>query len=306
VQESLTGLDTIQVCRNPVFVVGAPRSGTTALAQALGQHSQFWTGGESTILFDLYPPRRVDKIFDWGKSAPLSVLRHEHVERDEFLRCLGQGINALLTQRSDGKRWIDQTPLYTLGLDRLAIMFPGAHFVNIVRDGRRVVNSLIHFVDHTRKEIDPDAVWQGPEFQKRYQWLGELRTMCQLWRAYVLAGSDFARRNPERCLTVVNEQLSADPEDGFASVLEFLDVPYEAPPAEYFRSHRVNSSYTPAWDQSAGEYAPADPWSEWDMADRRIFLEEAGQLLQIYDFLTAEELDQLETELSVSASDTSS
>jgi Sulfotransferase family len=305
-QENAIGLDSIQVCRNPVFVVGAPRSGTTALAQALGQHSRFWTGGESTILFDLYPPHRIDKIFDWGKSAPLSVLRQERVERDEFLRCLGQGMNALLTQRSGGKRWIDQTPLYTLGLDRLAIMFPGARFLNIVRDGRKVVNSLIHFVDHARKEIDPDAVWQGAEFQKRYQWLGDVRTLCRLWRSYVLAGQDFASRYPEQCLTIVNEQLSAAAEDGFATILRFLNAPYEASPAEYFRSHRVNSSYTSVWDQAAGEYVPANPWLEWDLENRRIFLEEAGQLLQIYGFLTAEELNHLEAELSAPSMDRSS
>jgi Sulfotransferase family len=304
--ESLNGIDTIRVCRDPVFVVGAPRSGTTALAQALGRHSRFWTGGETTVLFDLFPPRRTDKIFDWGKAAPLGVFRHEQVERDEFSQCLAVGINALLTHRSDGKRWIDQTPLYTLGLDRLAIMFPEARFLNIVRDGRSVVNSLLHFVDHPSKEIDPDAVWQGAEFRERYGWLGDFRTMCRLWRSYVVAGTDFSSRHPEKCLTIVNERLSAGPEDGFAQILRFLDAPYEAAPGEYFQSHRVNSSYATRWDQAVREYGRADPWSEWSIENRRIFLEEAGDLLRDRGFLSVEELNRLRTEFPASTSDRSS
>ena len=35
------------ICENPVFVIGSPRSGTTATAQSLNRHPDLWVGKES-------------------------------------------------------------------------------------------------------------------------------------------------------------------------------------------------------------------------------------------------------------------
>src|SRR5208283_4344638 len=47
-----------QECPDPVFILGAPRSGTTALAWSLAQHSSLWTSGESYILWELFGHQR--------------------------------------------------------------------------------------------------------------------------------------------------------------------------------------------------------------------------------------------------------
>ena len=49
----------------------------------------------------------------------------------------------MVTKKSRGKRWVDQSPSYTLIASELARLFPDAQFLHIVRDGRRVVNSMI-------------------------------------------------------------------------------------------------------------------------------------------------------------------
>jgi hypothetical protein len=54
---------------------------------------------------------------------------------------------------------------------------------------------------------------------------------------------DFCASNPTRCLTVVNEELIANPYRGFREIHEFLRVPHNTQPARYFHLARINSSY---------------------------------------------------------------
>src|SRR5262249_28161808 len=105
-----TCLATVQVCPNPVFVIGSPRSGTSALAWALAQHSQFWTSGESHVLKVLFAGGWAEHAFERARKPPKSWFQNQHVGATEFVRFVGLGINALFTSRSRGRRWVDQTP----------------------------------------------------------------------------------------------------------------------------------------------------------------------------------------------------
>jgi hypothetical protein len=257
------------VCSEPVFIIGSPRSGTTILAWSLADHSALWTSGESYILFDFFGDGRANRVYDKAlNQSDGSWLKAQKVSRQEFLTSLGMGINALFSSRSGGRRWIDHTPHYALMAGVLADMFPGARFLHILRDGRRVVNSMVHFQQpgETRKGRDTP-------------WATDFRVACKTWRSYVTAAEDFAQRSEGRCLTCRNEDLVANPEEGFQRILEFLQVPYEEGPAAYFESNRINSSFRPNSRDRSWVKSLSDPWSEWTPDQQAIFLEEAGATL---------------------------
>src|SRR6266487_3057314 len=142
-----TNKPKLPISADPIFIIGSPRSGTTILAWSLAQHSQLWTSDESQILWDLFGDGRLNKNYQREGRPDGSWLRKQGIEKAEFLEFLGLGLNALFTSRSEGKRWIDQTPFYTLMVDDLVSLFPGAFFIHILRDGRAVVNSMIHYRD---------------------------------------------------------------------------------------------------------------------------------------------------------------
>ncbi len=99
-------------CERPVFVIGAPRSGTTVLALSLARHSQLWTSDESQVLWDLFEGGRLEKNYQRQARYDGSWLCKQSIKKEEFLAFLGVGLNALFTSRSEGKRWVDQTPVY--------------------------------------------------------------------------------------------------------------------------------------------------------------------------------------------------
>jgi hypothetical protein len=285
-------VDLPQVCSRPVFIIGAPRSGTSALAWSLYQHPNFWTSQETEFLAPLFGGARLHEAYEVGTARPRTWLREQKVDRGEFFAYVGLGINALFTSRSGGKRWVDQTPGYTLLADTLADLFPGACFLHILRDGRSVVRSMTHF---------REAVGRGlSETGGLPSWARSFEGAVETWRSFVEAALAFCARQPQRSLTIVHEHLVADPPPGFQRILDFLGAPQDSGPANFFRSCRINSSFRPfQWgSRDAGDAASRPEllgaaraaWEEWTADQRAFFAAKAGDVLVAQGFATEAEL----------------
>lgn len=253
------------VCPDPVFIIGSPRSGTTAVAHALGAHSGLWMSGESDILYHLFGDGLLEHAFGLSKSFPGGRwLNAEGVERDEFFAYLGLGLNALFTSRSRGRRWIDHTPLYTLMAEELAALFPGARFVHILRDGRDVVNSMLRFADAVALE----DVSTAQAVRDSTAWSRDFTEACRTWVNHVEHSEALRTKEPGRCLQVAHAQLWEDPEAACRSILDFLWLPYEDGPFDFVKANHVNSSF-PDGVRPTG-------WSQWTAEERSIFVSVAG------------------------------
>jgi len=272
------------ICPEPVFVIGAPRSGTTVVARALAQHEDFWSGDESQVLVDLFGDGELGRNYERVSRPDGSWLQKQDIARDEFLAYVGLGLNALFTNASQGKRWVDHTPSHALLTETLAEMFPGAFFLHVLRDGRRVVHSMIHFCQQTR--------WAQADGSVLEPWMTDFRSACRVWRRYVKASVAFASTTPDRCLTIVNEELLRDPGEAFTTILAFLGAAYGPDPAEYFSTHRINSSFMAdsASRASVEELLGPSPWDSWSAEQKRIFVEEAGEALVACGLATEQEL----------------
>ena len=103
------------------------------------------------------------------------------------------------------------------------------------------------------------------------KWSDDFPKACETWAAWVDAGLDFAAAHPSRCVTVRNEDLSANAPSAFATIAEFLGVePHPGPPA-FFDKRRINSSWL-----NEGERPDDDDFSEWTGSRRKRFVSVAG------------------------------
>lgn len=281
-------LPSFPICPNPVFIIGSPRSGTSVLAWSLHHHPEFWTSHETEFLGRLFGHQSLTEAYAMGTSRPETWLRAHEVSRAEFLAHAGMGINALFTNRSGGKRWVDQTPGYTSIVDLLADIFPGARFLHIVRDGRSVVRSMMHF---------HESVGQGlRDAGTLPEWARSFELAVSTWRQFVLNAASFCERCPDRGLTIVNEKLVDHPEKEFARIFEFLESPADIGAVNFFRSSRINSSFQPLqWGSTASltatrmEMPPSSAeaaWSEWTSSQKAHFIKEAGELMESFGFMS--------------------
>jgi hypothetical protein len=154
--------------QGPIFIVGAPRSGTTMLQYRLRNHPRIpLPTGESHFFIPLY--RNQASYGDFGRLENVrSVLQAMHTQSRAFLETDLHGLKFdvdVLAQefhaegrhtmpaiisglfetnaRGEGKsRWGDKTPYYVMHLPKLLEWFPDAQIVHLIRDGRDVALSL--------------------------------------------------------------------------------------------------------------------------------------------------------------------
>ena len=137
--------ETDPVFDRPIFIVSAPRSGSTLLFEVLSKVRDIYTiGGESHQMIEQVPGLRPrDRGFD---SNALSVI-DATPERTQQLR---DHFHAALHD-SEGRRpsagarvrMLEKTPKNALRIEFLAHVFPESRFVFLHRDARETVGSMI-------------------------------------------------------------------------------------------------------------------------------------------------------------------
>jgi Sulfotransferase family len=210
-----------------VFVIGSPRSGTTFLGSSVGSLPGFVDLGE-VAPFKAAIPKLAGLPADESAPRLRSIL-----DTSRRLGLLG------------GLRTLEQTPEAAFVSPALAIAYPAACFVHIVRDGRDVVSSLLERGwlsagrgggDDARQPYGADPrFWvedgRGPEFARA----SDARRAAWAWRRYVEAA-----RGSERSIEVRYEELAADPESVATTLAAFIGAPME-PLAKALRGAHASS-----------------------------------------------------------------
>jgi hypothetical protein len=193
------GEDVDAVAERPVFVLGAPRSGTTFVAGSIGRVPGLVDLGE------LQP---------WKAAIPRLVSSPTE-EAARELRAMLEGIRRYGLVRH--LRAIEQTPETAFLLDAVVRAYPQASIVHLVRDPRDVAASLLqkgwlragrHGHDDAGAPYGRHArFWVEAERASEFDRADEARRAGWAWRRYVTA----ARAAPSVTLEVRYEELAADP-----------------------------------------------------------------------------------------------
>ncbi len=202
-----------------VFVVGSPRSGTTFLAGAIGSLPGFVDLGEVAPVKAAVP--------ELASLSPAEAARR-------LRRTLAVARRVGLV---GAVRPVEQTPELAHLLEAVALAFPEAQIVHIVRDGRDVVGSLLdkQWLRPARSGADDAGLaygayarfWVEPERREEFEKTTDARRAAWAWRRYVSA----ARSAPVPLLELRYEEVATDPATVAATLASHLGGP-EAPLAE--------------------------------------------------------------------------
>ena len=128
------------------FLIGAPRSGTTATSRLLGRHPQVAAWYEPYFVWEYLDGPGVDD----RRSASDATERTVCFIREEF---------AYFHRRCGRRLLLEKLPFNTLRVVFIDAVFPQARFVHLVRDGRDVVLSmLVRWRDRERASSGADLM----------------------------------------------------------------------------------------------------------------------------------------------------
>lgn len=195
---------------SPVFVLGSPRSGTTFLARSIGALPGFTDLGEVAPLKASIP-----------ELARLPA--EEAAPRIHRVLALTRRLGLVGSLRA-----VEQTPETAFVAPAVALAFPDARIVHIVRDGRDVACSLLDrgWLSAGRGGED-DAwlpygaearFWVEPGRVDEFRSASDARRAAWAWRSYVTA----ARRPGDRVFEVRYERMAEDPDAVAGELAAFL------------------------------------------------------------------------------------
>jgi hypothetical protein len=236
--------------QDPVFVIGAPHSGTDLLARALKRSAGFHlTMGQPTVMSVVQAFARSPSIQRGHGDAAASVLRDSFAQAWQVTAhgCLAcsaacreaggvTGAAACIAER-DIRRYGDASPDLMYCADELVDAFPDARLVQIIRDGRDVVAAMLAdsaamawfrpSVANVDSEFpnpffgietaDDLAAWPGLSLAGKcaLRWRGSVRVMARLRNSLPAEGLTTLRyedvvRHPAAAARAVSGFVGAD------------------------------------------------------------------------------------------------
>jgi hypothetical protein len=206
-----------------IFIVGAPRSGTTMLERILSAHSQVQGGPEPHLI----TPLAHLGIWDQVEKAPydhilaseaqkLFVSQIQGGEESYYEACRAYCdllYGRFLEAKGSRTYCLDKTPAYALVLPFLSKVYPDAAYIVLTRHPLAVFSSFANSF-----------------FDGNYQEAHEYNPVVE---RYVPALAAFLRDNSVSKLHVRYEDLVKAPEEWFEKICGHIGIPYEAEAIDY-------------------------------------------------------------------------
>jgi Sulfotransferase family len=264
----------------PIFVIGAPRSGTTLLRIMLSCHPRIYIPPESDFIPRLYLGRARRPMSRGRAVRDLRII----LANRRFLRewrdaepdpaavvaalpeltpaALLDALYSAYAAQHGAARWGDKSPIYTRHIPLLAEIFPSAQFVHLIRDGRDAALSTL--------AAYPDRFYVDMYFAA-HSWRRRVRTAR-------LAGTSLS---PGRYTELRYEDLTTDPDAVLRQLCAFLGEHYD--PAmgephelgrELLRPHGRHAAVREPVHVNSGAWRSRMP-----VADQRLFHAVASDLL---------------------------
>lgn len=221
---------------SPVFVVGAPRTGTTLMMQILNRHPRIYLYDEIHYFERVWDDREALGDVDDAAARPRvydrirGMLRHVGSHREvadlltdeELARradAEGGGYRGLLSAvlRAGAEHHGaavpgDSSPQDVLYVDRILEWYPDARIIGLARDPRGFLSS---YKNYHRRGV--------ATYRERYNPL----TNSMLWRSYMRALLAAARKHPDSVAVIRYEDLVDDPETHLKRLCAHIGVDFD-------------------------------------------------------------------------------
>jgi Sulfotransferase family len=205
---------------NAIFIVGAPRSGTTFLGNCIGRLPEVSYHFEPRLT-----KAAAQHVYDgsWSKNRSIAFFRMSY--------------SALLLANLDGgRRFTDKNPENSFLIPFLASAFPDAQFVHIVRDGRDVAVSHAEKPwlavasagsgqrGRARQPYGPHPRWWvEPDRRAEFSTVPDIVRTAWCWRRFTEAALEGLATLPaDRVVEVRYEAVVVDPMTVAETLGEFL------------------------------------------------------------------------------------
>ena len=245
----------------PVFIVGAPRSGTTLMAVLLDRHSNISIGPETQFFTEFIPQNWAEKQPETHEQLVDSALAFKRIadfsfDRDQLLHHfknydltvanLLRAIIEVHAMRNSKSRPGEKSPQHLQHVPMILDHIPEAKILCVLRDGRDVVRSLM------------ETPWAIPNNPRR------LRLFCIRWNDAVERTVYYKKTlSPDRFMIVKFEDVLRQPRPELERICNFLGEEFEETQLEPAQPSSVIPGWEKQWKSKASEMLDSGRIEAW-------------------------------------------
>lgn len=196
----------------PVFIVGAPRSGTTWVQRLLLSHPAV-CGGQESHFFNILAPvmRTFDKGAEGSRRVGLACYWTTPGFHDQLRALWYSTMAPVVRQAQSPTVLIEKTPAHSLYMKEILRLLPRSRFIHVIRDSRSVVASLL-----AASRAEWGRGW-APNTARE--------AAIDWWRCVNAARRAGNEMNPQDYMEVFYEDLSHDPQAEVRRLFDFIEHP---------------------------------------------------------------------------------
>ena len=205
--------------RDPVFVVGMHRSGSTLVEQILASHPMIEGTAELTEM-----PNIIRELGDAASKQGRSFERHVSLLKADELRALGQAYldRTRIHRREDKPLFTDKMPNNWMYVGLIRAILPNAKIVDVRRNP--MACGFSNWKQLYAKGLDHS---------------NSLDTMGHFYAEYVRQMRHFDTAQPGAVHRVIHERLVDDVEGETRRLLDYLGIPFDPACLEFHSSDRA-------------------------------------------------------------------
>jgi len=204
--------------KDPIFILGLPRAGSTLIEQILASHSMIDGTLELPNILSIAQSLRGDDIYGKEGNYPKSLKNLSAEQRE----ALGRGfIEDTRMHRKDAPMFTDKMPNNFRHIGLIHLIMPNAKII----DARRYPLDCCF-------SMFKQLFAQGQEFTYGLEEAGSYYT------SYVKLMDHWDKVLPEKILRVNNEDVVEDLEGQVHRILNFLDLPFEEECISFYETDR--------------------------------------------------------------------
>ena len=205
--------------RDPVFILGLPRAGSTLIEQILASHSMIDGTLELPNILSMAQSLRGDDIYGKEGNYPKSMDALTLKQRESF-----------------GKSFIEETrmhrknaPMFT---DKMPNNFRHIGLIHLIMPNAKIIDARRYPLDCCFSMFK-QLFAQGQEFTYG------LREAGSYYKSYVKLMNHWDEVLPGKILRVNNEDVVDDLEGQVTRMLEFLEIPFEEECISFYKTDRL-------------------------------------------------------------------
>lgn len=255
-----------QLDREPIFIVGAARSGTTWVYDILTAHPRVagifesWlftqNNGLMSLFTDAHRPENRSGLGRFVEKEALIVY-----VRDLATRIMSHAL------KPEHRFLVEKSPSHLYSMSLIHEIFPGSRFIHVVRDGRDVSVSVKAAI----------RSWV-PNWRKTFG--RSIKTSARSWKHAIRRARREANTLGSRYLEIKYEHIHNDPLGSYRKLFDFCGIPYNDEILQMvFNATDFNKNFKPNESGFRRGGRIGDWRDHFSLIDALVFNFEAGEML---------------------------